>query len=221
MPAARLALAVLAIVALLAAVPAGALADGDPASDVLAAQPLFLPQDGGIPSAQQARLGALVAAAARQGTPIRVALIATSSDLGSITQLWRMPIGYAEFLGQELSLVYRGTLLVLMPDGVGVYHYGGLPSADRTAVASAPAPGTGAAMGNAAIALVQRLAAASGHPLTVGNVSAPRAASSGSVLGGATGWLVLIAGAGLIAVAWTASLRARPAGVAREPEASA
>ncbi|HEX4281231.1 MAG TPA: hypothetical protein VHZ27_10725, partial [Solirubrobacteraceae bacterium] len=37
-------------------IASSALADGDPASDVLATQPLFLPQDAGIPLAQQNQL---------------------------------------------------------------------------------------------------------------------------------------------------------------------
>jgi hypothetical protein len=52
--------------------PASGLADGGPASDVLASQPLFLPQDEGIAAARHAQLGALLAAARRSGYPIRV-----------------------------------------------------------------------------------------------------------------------------------------------------
>ncbi|MBV9006759.1 MAG: hypothetical protein JO181_18980, partial [Solirubrobacterales bacterium] len=44
---------------------APARADGDPASDVLATQLLYLPQDAGVPAAQQAQLGALLQTAAR------------------------------------------------------------------------------------------------------------------------------------------------------------
>ena len=69
--------------------PTAARADGDPASDVLATQPLFLPQDAGIPTAQQGQLGELLQTAARNGYQIRVALIASRSDLGSVTELWR------------------------------------------------------------------------------------------------------------------------------------
>ena len=60
---------------------------------------------------QQAQLVALLAAARRSGYQLRVALIASSTDLGSVTELWRQPQSYAQFLGQELSLVYRGPVL--------------------------------------------------------------------------------------------------------------
>ena len=66
-------------------------ADGDPASDVLATQALFLPQDGGIPIGQQSQLTGLLQAAAQSGYPIRVAIIASKADLGSVTELWRQP----------------------------------------------------------------------------------------------------------------------------------
>jgi len=108
----------------LIAFPTAARADGDPASDVLATQPLFLPHDAGIPTAQQVQLGELLQAAARNGYQIRVAVIASRSDLGSVTELWRQPQAYARFLDHELSLVYHGPLLVAMPGGFGYYDPG-------------------------------------------------------------------------------------------------
>ena len=47
--------------------PPAARADGDPASDVLLSQPLFLPQDAGVPATDQAQLASLLAAAHRAG----------------------------------------------------------------------------------------------------------------------------------------------------------
>ena len=49
-----------------------------------------------------------------------MALIAHRSDLGSIGALWNKPNVYSGFLGTELSLVFHGTLLVVMPNGYGV-----------------------------------------------------------------------------------------------------
>lgn len=89
----------------LVALPASAHADGDPASDVLATQTLFVPQDAGTSIAQQQQLAAIVQTAARRRYPLRVALIASRSDLGAVTELWREPQNYARFLGQELSLI--------------------------------------------------------------------------------------------------------------------
>jgi hypothetical protein len=79
------------VVGLLIAVPAWsgwALADGDPASDVLAETPVFFPADASIPAARQSQSLGLVRAAQRRGYPIRVALIAKQDDLGSVAALW-------------------------------------------------------------------------------------------------------------------------------------
>jgi hypothetical protein len=193
-----------AVLVCLGAMVSQARADGDPASDVLAAQTVFLPQDGAIPPAQQAQLAQLVGSATRAGLTLRVALIATRSDLGSVTALWRRPSAYARFLAQELSQVFHGTLLVVMPNGSGVARVGAGPAAALQAV---PAPGSSAALGGAAIEAVQRLAAATGHRLP-----APRGASQASAHSatGAVAWLAFAVGAILIAVAWTISLRLRP-----------
>ena len=189
-------------------VPAVALADGDPASDVLASQTLYVPGDGGFSASETGRLSGLLAEARRAGVPIRVAVIATQADLGSVTELWRQPQNYARFLGQELSQVYRGTLVVAMPSGFGVVHVGA--RAGATAPAGRP-PRHGPLIATT-ISAVQAVAAASGHRLT----PPPAVATSGagSALGSVDlgSWLALAAGAAIIALAWTASLRARGLG---------
>ena len=94
-------------------------ADGDPASDYLVINQVFL---GSLPTATSASEGQLlqaVRAANRDGFPIRVAIISTDYDLGSITALWHKPRIYARFLGLELSLAYKQRLLVVMPNGFG------------------------------------------------------------------------------------------------------
>jgi len=185
---------------------ASALADGDPASDVLATQSLFLPQDANVSVRQQAQLGALVDTAARSGYPIRVALISSAADLGSVTELWRQPQSYARFLGQELSLVYHGPLLIVMPNGLGLYGLGGSTDARRAALGALAAGPGRAGTGAFAASAIERLAADSGHPLPT---PAARASTApGSEDPGA--WIALAAGALLILAAWAASLRARP-----------
>jgi hypothetical protein len=211
--------AILALGAWVIAAPA--LADGDPASDVLAAQPVFLPQDANLPTSQQAQLAGLVESAARSGFPIRVAVIASAADLGSVTDLWRQPQSYARFLGQELSLVYRGPLLVVMPNGFGLYGSRApvaltdiaVPSLGARTGARVSALGarTGArvpALGAGAINGVLRLSRAAGHPLSASAVTAP-AASTGFPAGP---WIAFAIGCVLVVVAWGASLRARPPG---------
>jgi hypothetical protein len=180
-------------------VPALARADGDPASDVLVGQSLYVPSDGGVSATQAARLSALLAEAERAGVPVRVALIATQADLGSVTELWRQPQNYARFLGQELSQVYRGTLVVVMPSGIGVAGAGHTSGA-----------GPGQPLVNRAIGAVQAIAAAQGHRLSPPSVVAARRSGSGLGSVDLGSWLALGAGAALIAAAWTASLRARP-----------
>ncbi len=194
-----------AMIASAAAWPTSAAADGDPASDVLVSQPIFLPQDSGATADQQAQLGAIESAAQKSGYPIRVALIATPSDLGSIGALWRQPQNYAQFLGQELSLVYKGTLLVVMPNGFGVYHVGQQPGAGRSALAGTQPPGSRQLVG-ATLTAIERLAAASGHTLP----AAGSAAVPGSASDDTSSWLALAIGAAVIVAAWTASLRASP-----------
>jgi hypothetical protein len=132
---------------------ATARADGDPASDVLATQSLFLPQDASIPPAQQAQLATLVSETARSGYAIRVAVIASSTDLGSVTALWGQPQNYAHFLDQELSLVYHGPLLVVMPAGFGVAGVGSAVSA-RQALAGVRIASGGAGLGAAALSAI-------------------------------------------------------------------
>jgi hypothetical protein len=191
-----------ALLAVTALSPGRARADVDPASDVLATQPLFLPQDGGLTLRQEAELDGLVTAARTDGYPLRVALIASPTDLGSVTELWRQPENYAHFLGQELSLVYRGTLLVVMPDGFGLY--GRAASAERAALAGSAV--TSGGLGARAITAVRHLAAAAGHPLRV-SVGLPPRSSSGTDY---AALVILVVGALLILAAWTLSLRARP-----------
>lgn len=198
--------AVIALLTVLAAAnPAVTLADGDPASDVLTQQSLFLPQDSGIPVAQQTQLAALLQAASRTGYRVKVALIASSADLGSITELWNQPQSYAKFLGQELSLVYRGPLLVVMPRGVGFFHPGATDPRPTEALRGLPEH-PGPALGAVALTAVQKLAAASGHPLAIpAPTSATKPASADT-----SPWIVFAAGVVLIVIAWGASFRANP-----------
>jgi hypothetical protein len=204
--------ATVAVVAVLtASAPQAALADGDPASDVLLGQNTFLPADAAATSAQQARLQASLDAAARSGFPIRVAVIGSQSDLGSVTALWRQPQLYARFLDQELSLAYKGPVVVVMPDGVGVASATPLSAAEHSAGASPGALPARRGLAAVAQSTVAKLASAAGHPLpasVLASTTVPRA--SGSSPTGAIAYLVLAIGAVLIALAWAASFRARP-----------
>jgi hypothetical protein len=196
-------------------IPAAARADGDPASDVLASQTLFLPADAGVGAAEQAELAGLLSEAARGGHPIRLAVIAGRSDLGSGTALWRRPEDYARFVGQEVALVYRGPLLVVMPDGYG-FARGGTPVAGWAGIA-ARLPSPNRRLGAAAIAVVESATAAAGHPLAPVHAAAAPGGRRGV---DAVAWVAFGVGAGVVALAWALSLRARPLAL-RAPRLSA
>ncbi|HET8605784.1 MAG TPA: hypothetical protein VFL66_02020 [Gaiellaceae bacterium] len=166
----RLAAAALALVAALA-LAAPALADGDPASDFLLTQKVFLPFDDAIPKPLQGQLAGLVAASNKAGYPIRVAVIGSSYDLGSIQSLWKRPRKYSQFLGVEISFAYKGPLLVAMPNGFGFNHFRQDAKAEQALVARIPVGRGGAGMARSTMTAVQRLAAAHGV-----HVVPPRAA---------------------------------------------
>jgi hypothetical protein len=103
--------------------PAAAVADGDPASDVLYLKNVFLPypapSSGAAHSLEQA-----VANAYAKRFRVKIAVVASASDLGSVPVLFGKPAQYAKFLGAELQSFYVGPLLVVMPAGIGVYDGG-------------------------------------------------------------------------------------------------
>jgi hypothetical protein len=158
----------LLIAAVLLSTPTAAHANGDPASDYLLVQNLFLPFTTNIDRGEVSRAEALLKEAKKENYPIRVALILSPSDLGTAFSLFRKPQKYAEFLGLELKFVYRNRLLVVMPNGYG-YAVGGDPDPKASAVlAKLPPPGRDATKEvMAAIRAVQALAAADGKHLTV------------------------------------------------------
>ena len=137
-------------------------ADGDPASDYLLGTQVFIPFDLKLPKASQQQLTSLVHDANASGYTIRVALIGSAYDMGSVTSLWRKPKPYAKFLGAELTFVYKNRLLVVMPNGFG-FNRPGHPSTKEYATLSKIKIGPGATgLLTAAQSGVQQLAAASG-----------------------------------------------------------
>jgi hypothetical protein len=97
---------------------AGASADGDPASDVLVASNIFTPYPPPSAAAVQA-LASAVDAVDLKGDRVKVAVVAKPQDLGSVPSLYGHPQDYARFLSIELSFIYKGPLLVVMPAGFG------------------------------------------------------------------------------------------------------
>ena len=169
----------LAAAAALAATAAGtARADGDPASDVLLSDNVFLSYESPYGSAEGGALEALAKQAKEQGFPLRVAVITQIADLGSVGGLYGKAQRYADFLASEIRFVYRGTLVVAMngkPGGFGVHGPGATPAA-RRALERMKLPSsslTAAELARLAAVAMQRVAAASGHQL-----SAPAAAKT-------------------------------------------
>ena len=162
------AVAALALVAaaLTFAMAPSARADGDPASDYLITQKVFFPYDLKVPPAKQQQLVALVDEANRAGFTLRVALISSSYDLGSITGLWQKPQTYARFLGAELTYVYKNRLLVVMPNGFGFNRPGRSAAPEYAVLAKIPVKPGPTGLVDSSLAAVQALAKASGVTLS-------------------------------------------------------
>ncbi len=139
-------------------IPAAALADGDPGSDELVYQNLFVEADDNFSTGAQNQLGKLLNATTALHARVRVAIIGHQDDLGTVTALWGKPAAYAHYLGTELELAYSGRLLVVMPQGVATFwfhHDAGTP----VNIASGASP---TQLFGAAVAGVQRLEATAG-----------------------------------------------------------
>jgi hypothetical protein len=211
--ASRLVAAVVGAVLIVAALaPGAALADGDPASDVLLGENVFYPYSPHVSAAAQKSLNALTAAAKKSGFPIKVALIASPVDLGVIPDLFGKPQKYAEFLDQEISFRGKQPLLVVMPAGYGTQ---GLSPKAVSAIAALPKPTKGNdGLATAASSAVTKAAQAAGHPITAGSGSG----SSGKSGSGSSSTTIVIALAAAAVIAAGAlavlTLRRRRAGTA-------
>jgi hypothetical protein len=185
----------------LAAAPAAARANGDPASDVLLQAKIYFPtQNVSVDAADE--LHAVVDKANEKGYAIRVALIKDATDLGTVPRLLGKPQQYAEFLGPEIRFAYKGDVLVVMPGGVG------LTTTDETEPPTAAIQGMKVEAGGSPDGLaetarraVTSMAAASGHPI------------AGKRGGGGSGAVAAIAVAlGLVLVGGLAGLWLRRSG---------
>ncbi len=150
----------LIVLVLFLAVTQSAVADGDPASDVLLVKNVFLPFPEPSASTSDA-LAREVRASYARGFRVKVAVIATKNDLGSVPSLFDRPDDYAKFLGMELRLYYIGPLLIVMPAGYGIYDGGRSTAAERKVLAGAqPSGSTAGELTTSAADVVRRLVAA-------------------------------------------------------------
>jgi hypothetical protein len=172
-----------------------ALADGDPASDILYAQDLFLPYTHPVSKPVGARLQQVVKAARRGHYPVKVALISGPQDLGVVPGLFGQPQNYARFMTEEMRDQIVDPVLVVMPAGLGFAQAGrtlGLGPVTNVT------PGSGATpddLANAAASAVPKLAAANGHKLT----GLPPGPSTGGGPSGAVIALIVVGGLAVLA----------------------
>lgn len=108
-----------------------AYADADPASDFLLAAPVFYPYQPATSPAIKKALEVTLTKLKREGLNLKVAIVDSPNDLGGVSNLWRMPQPYADFLGKEISFNQKQPLLVVMPPGFGVYGMSGRRALSR------------------------------------------------------------------------------------------
>jgi hypothetical protein len=183
---------------LVSAVAAGivtspALADGDPASDYLIGQNVFLGYDAKIPAPLENKLVAAVASANKREFPVKVALIWSRYDMGSVPELFNKPKTYARFLDAEDSKCWWGgqcgsgrfqtttRLVVVMPKGLGFAQWQHSPNAGYRTLAGIKVTPTAAGLSRAATTAVVKLAAAAGVRVsTRGHSGTPDGTNGGS-----------------------------------------
>lgn len=180
---------------LLLAAPGVARANGDPASDYLLVQGIFLPFNAKVAPKASKELADTIRVANENGFKIKVAVIGSRYDLGTAFSLYNKAQKYAQFLGLELSFQYRDRLLVVMPNGYG-FSVDGKPDAAGVRVVKAlPAPGKDATKQvEAATATIRKLAAASGKTLPAsGGSGGTKTRDRLTIAGGAVALAALLA----------------------------
>lgn len=165
-------LAGLAVAAILAQTVGVALGDGDPASDVLLQQDVFLPYQPQVCKQVKTALETATRRSSAAGYPVKVAVIGSVSDLGSVPQFFGRPSAYADFLGQELSSfsahiqkrVAGVPLLVAMPAGLALTH-ADPPATDAVKQIKVSSDADANELARAAVKAVPEIATAAGHPV--------------------------------------------------------
>ena len=169
----------------------GARAHGDPVSEVLIAQGVFLPFQASVDSAATRRLYAVVRDADGAGFQIKAAVIAEPADLGPRFGLYGDPQGCAEFLAADLS----ARVLVVMPNGLG-YAVNGKPAPRFSrALKGLAGPGRDVTkQAQAATVAIRRLALAGGHTIVVSKSGGSNARDRITIAAAAVAGVALIAG---------------------------
>jgi MYXO-CTERM domain-containing protein len=162
-----------------------AFADIDPASDVLPLQDVFLPYNEKVCPQLATALRKLTARSKRAGYPVKIAVIASKSDLGGASTLFGDPQAYARFLARELATYAPevGTtydnpaLLVAMPAGFGLDHGGA--KADKTIEELSVSSLKPNELARSSLDAIPKLARAEGHIVAAPTVRPGCSSSSG------------------------------------------
>jgi hypothetical protein len=201
--AARRGLLGLALAATLGALLAGthatpAHADADPPSDILLVQNAFYPYN--YAPMSSTALEQVLREAHAAGFQLKVAIVDTPTDLGALPQLFGKPQTYADFLDREISFNTKVPVLTVMPNGFGTA--GGAPAVLALRGLRPDARHNAAGLVVSAILAVERLSAATGHPIAAPPLPSVTAGghSGGGVspaltFGAPVALVVLIAGA--------------------------
>jgi hypothetical protein len=181
--------------------PAGALADGDPPSDVLITNQLYTPVTQKISAPVLAELKSTIDQANKGGFKVRVALVLDANDLGSVPQLLGHPVEYVKLLSGELYYSWKGAIVAVQPTGIGVQNI--KPLAPAQALADTIAiknPRTADGLAQAATEAIRKLAGqddnitfttAAGTPVA-GSSSSSSSSSTFSATNILTGVLIVV-----------------------------
>ncbi len=167
----------LVAVLLLGINPCSALADADPASDVLLAQSAFFPYQPAVAPQLYTTVNSTLGAVARVWLPLKVAIIGSPEDLGGVPEFFGRPQAYAQFLDREISFNHPQPLLVVMPAGYGLADAG-----SAAALAGVPVDHRHSSYGlvRSAILALVALARAAGHPISAPAIPSGSATSHGA-----------------------------------------
>lgn len=159
-----------------------ALADGDPASDVLLLQDVYLPYFPAPSKAASSTLTGLLKQVRSAGYPMKVAVIAGRGDLGAYPEVFGRTQSYARLLAKEIRFkVHRPHLLVVMPAGFGSLNLGPQAAKVLDAIEIDRKTKSSDALVDAATRAVAAVATANGHPTKVPEArAAPGSTSPGS-----------------------------------------
>ncbi len=174
----------------LGSLPSAAHANGDPASDVLLTDTVFLGYTPPSKAVEQ-KLRATLDSATSKGQPVRVALIATRQDLGAVPDFFGKPVEYAKYLADELAAysklqhpnqpnakAQRDPLIIVMPSGVGTNN---VPDAVASDLRKVDFGGSASSdeLASAGCWGVQELAKANGTPIAATFKEPPKESGGG------------------------------------------